>query len=202
MATTTDKNGLMLSNSSDSGYRFVTTLFEGPLAGKFIAFADVKTDELQRFNMDRGNQITGFFGFKNVVALGVFDDVRAAAYVGQEFYGNDADHRDSNLYDLFSGDESVIPVPPKEWMHDPDFDSMARAKKRVQKRAKVDVQQALHAFHKDHGADYNVKTNDRKVINNIRANVTAYLGTLDKPKQSDANEAVRLAFEPYRKMAA
>lgn len=191
-----DKNGLELSSKSSSGYRFVTTFFEGTLAGKFIAFADVKEEGLQAQNLEHEKRITGFFGFKNVVALGIFDDVRAAAFVGQNFYGSNADNRDMNLEALFNGDDSVVPVPPAAWDHEPDHDRMAGAKKRVARRANVDVQEALAAFYKEHGTGYNVKSTDAK---DIRATMNAYLGTLDMPKQSDAAEAARIAFEPFKK---
>jgi len=130
----TDKNGLTLSNASDSGYKFVTTLFEGPLAGKFVAFADVKTAELQRLNKSHAHGINGFFGFKNVVPLGVFDDVRDAAYVGQTFHAGNADDRDDNLAELYAGNESVIPKSLTDWDNPADVTSMKKAATRAKTR--------------------------------------------------------------------
>lgn len=129
-----DQNGLTLSNASDSGYKHVTTLFDGPLAGRFIAFADVTTNELQAMNKQYKHGIDGFFGFKNVVPLGVFDDVRDAAYVGQEFYGTSGDDRDENLEELFAGNTSVVAVPHGKWDNPADVVSMNKAKKRIKTR--------------------------------------------------------------------
>lgn len=194
----TDKNGLILSNQSDSGYKFVTTLFEGPLAGKFIAFADVVGDERQHKNMQHGKRVEGFFGFKNVLALDVYDDVRDAAYVGQTFYGEDNAARNANVDALFEGNERVIPtlIGKKEWQHDPDYANMEKAKTRAAGRKTLDVQQAIHDFNKSNGADYTVKAADAK---DIRTAMTDYLKTIKKPKNSDMMEAARLAFEPFRK---
>jgi len=193
----TDKNGLQLSNQSDSGYKFVTTLFDGPLAGKFIAFADVLGDQRQYRNNEHGKRVDGFFGFKNVLALGVYDDVRDAAYVGQHFYGEDSASRNANIDALFEGNESVIPRPTgKPWQHDPDYSSIEKAKTRAKKRVKIDIQQGLHSFHKAHGADYSVKATDAKAI---RAAMKAHIDSIEKPKNSDVLEAARLAFEPYKK---
>lgn len=192
-----DKNGLTLSNQSDSGYKFVTTLFEGPLAGKFIAFADVVGDERQHKNMQHGKRIQGFFGFKNVLALEVFDDVRDAAYVAQTFYGEDNATRNTNVDALFEGNERVIPTPPrKDWQHDPDYLTMEKAKTRAAGRKTLDVQQALHNFNKSNGADYTVKAADAK---DIRTAMVEYLKTIKKPKNDDMMEAARLAFEPFKK---
>ncbi len=192
-----DKNGLEFSAQSDSGYKFVTTLFDGPLAGKFIAFADVLGDERQYKNNEHGKRVDGFFGYKNVLALGVYDDVRDAAYVGQSFYGEDSASRNANVDALFEGNERVIPTPPtKEWQHDPDYVSMEKAKVRARKRVKIDIQQGLHNFHKANLGDYSVKATDAKVI---RAAMKAHIDAIEKPKNSDVEEAARLAFEPYKK---
>jgi len=193
----TDKNGLILSSQSDSGYKFVTTLFDGPLAGKFIAFADIVGDERQHRNSQSEKRVHGFFGYKNVMALGVYDDVRDAAYVGQAFYGEDNASRNANVDALLEGNELVVPVPPrKDWKHDPDHDSMKKAKSRASKRTTLDVQSAVASFHKANGADYNVKASDAK---EIRAAMTAYLKTIKKPNNADMMEAARLAFEPFKK---
>ena len=202
MPLTVDKNGLLFSNHSDSGYRFVTTFFDGPLVGKFIAFADVNGDRLQRMNLIHANRVTGFFGFKNVVALGIYSDVRDAAHVGQQFYGSGADERDSNLEALFAGNESVIVKPPSGWLHDPDYNQLESAKnrsiKRAASRAKINVQKTMYDFNKAHGAEYNVYPSDAAAI---RDAMKSYLASLAKPKQIDAVEAARLAFEPYLKAA-
>jgi len=195
----TDKNGLTLSNQSDSGYKFVTTLFDGPLAGKFIAFADVVGDERQHRNNQHGKRVEGFFGFKNVLALGVFDDVRDAAYVGQMFYGEDNAARNANVDALFEGNESVVPHSPKKaWKHDPDYATMEKAKTRAAGRVTLDVQAALAAFHKTNAADYSVKATDAK---GIRKAMNDHLKTIKKPKNSDVMEAARLAFAPFKKDA-
>lgn len=193
----TDGNGLILSNQSDSGYKFVTTLFEGPLAGKFIAFADVLGDQRQYLNSQHGKRVDGFFGYKNVVALSVHDDVRDAAYVGQTFYGEDSASRNANIDALFEGNESVIAKPiGKVWQHEADYASMDKAKARAVKRVKIDIQQGLFDFHTANAADYTVKAKDAK---DIRAAMKAHLDTIEKPKNDDVKEAARIAFEPYRK---
>lgn len=113
----TDANGLILSNTSDSGYRHVTTLFDGPLVGKFIAFADVPAelqDDCQAHKLIHGRDV---FGFKNVIVLGIFDDVRDAAFVGQTFFGKSATNRNANLVSLFAGDKDVIPTQIPVWQH-------------------------------------------------------------------------------------
>lgn len=193
----TDKNGLILSNQSDSGYKFVTTLFDGPLAGKFIAFADVVGDDRQHRNNQHGKRVAGFFGFKNVLALSVHDDVRDAAYVGQHFYGEDNASRNANVDTLFEGNESVVPTPiGKVWQHDPDYATMDKAKTRATGRVTLTVQDALAAFHKANRANCNAKASDAE---DIRNTMTAYLKGFKKPKNSDVMEAAKLAFEPYMK---
>ena len=192
----TDKNGLVLSNQSDSGYKFVTTLFKGPLAGKYIAFADVTGNERQYQNSLHGKRVDGFFGYKNVVALGAYDDVRDAAYVGQHFYGDSSSTRNANLDALFEGDESVIPVCQQKWNHDPDFVQMEKAKVRAAGRVNIDVQQALSNFYKENSSTYKVSAKNAQAI---RDSMNAYLGTIEKIKNSDMMEAARLAFEPFKK---
>ena len=198
----TDKNGLQLSSNSDSGYKFVTTFFEGPLQGKFIAFADVTGDERQYKNSQLKTRVPGFFGFKNVMALGVYDDVRDAAFVGQNFYGEDSSTRNDNLDMIFEGSESVIPTPRVDWKHDPNYDQIEGARKRALKRntnrvGKLDVQGAIAKFFKDSGADYNVGVKDAPAI---REAMNDYLDTLGRsPKNNDLMKAAELAFEEYRK---
>ena len=57
-----DKNGLLLSTKSDSGYKFVTIMNDGPLEGKFIAFADLVGDERQYKGSQRRTKITMILG--------------------------------------------------------------------------------------------------------------------------------------------
>lgn len=126
----TDSNGLILSKTSDSGYRHVTTLFNGPLVGKFIAFADVPVnlqDDCQAYKIQHGRDV---FGFKNVIVLGIFDDVRDAAFVGQTFFGKSAINRDANLTALFAGDTSVIPTQIPTWQNAPCAVSIAAGAQR------------------------------------------------------------------------
>lgn len=198
MANTTDKNGLILSSQSDSGYKFVTTLFDGPLVGKFIAFADVVGDERQYQNSQRGRgRVKGFFGHKNVLALGVFDDVRDAAFIGQAFYGEDNAHRNNNVDMLLEGNEAVLPkLPRKKWEHEADKDSMDRGKKRHGNRATIVVQEALAEFYKNNKDDYTVTAEDAVAI---RSTMNEYLDAIKKPKNSDIRDAAKIGFEPFRK---
>jgi len=192
----TDKNGLILSNQSDSGYKFVTTFFKGPLAGRYVAFADVTGNERQHQNSLHGKRVDGFLGYKNVVALGVYDDVRDAAYVGQQFYGGDSGTRNANLDALFEGNESVVPICTQKWEHDPDLTQMEKAKVRAAGRVNIDVQQALSNFYKENGSAYKVSGKNAQAI---RDSMNAYLGPIEKIKNSDMMEAARLAFEPFKK---
>lgn len=128
---TTDANGLELSNISNSGYRHVTVLFDDPeFSGMFIAFADVPVDlqaDCREYKAKNGDSA---FGYQNVVTLGVFADVRDAAYVGQTFYGLSVDDRNANLVELFSGNRSVIPANIPTWNHPANAATMAAAVKR------------------------------------------------------------------------
>lgn len=196
-----DKNGLLLSNNSDSGYMYVTTLFDGPLEGKFIAFAKVP-EYLRDARSQFGASFDGSsaaFGYNDTLTLGIFDDVRDAAFIGQHFNGNSVEDKNDNLERLFAGLYGKLPKTPN-WSHDPNYQQMESARqrsiKRAASRAKIDIQKTLSAFHQEHGAEYNVKPTDAKAI---RAFMNAYLGTIEKPKQADAIEAARLAFEPYKK---
>jgi hypothetical protein len=132
----TDANGLILSNNSSSGYKFVTRLFSGPMVGKWLAFADVP-EELRAESREykKTNGISGTLGFENVIILGVYDDVRDAAFIGQSFYGNNADDRNTNLEALFAGDTSVVPTQCPNWNHEACAASIARATARATAKA-------------------------------------------------------------------
>lgn len=196
-AMKTDENGLELSNQSSSGYRFVA-LYEGKT---FVAFADVVGDELQKLNQQH-TSACDFYGFKNVVALGEFDDVRDAAYVGQKFYGSSVDERDQNLEEFFAGNTSVIATPPMSWKHDPDFIQIDRAKERTANRKnkvyvpKKDVQTALYDYYKDTQGQFKVTKDDTSAIRQV---MEEYIDLLDgRPNNNDYMDAAKNAFEAYR----
>ena len=203
-----DQNGLEFSSQSGSGYKFVTTLLNGPLKGKFIAFADVHGDELQELNKEHGTRVPGFFGHKNVVALGVYDDVRDAAYVGQKFYGGSPEARDHNLRELFSGNESVVPKAPGHWKYEPDWDQINAAKEKMMGAAKsraatreknkvtLDVQKALGLYYQQHKDEYNVPTQDAGKIRNA---MNAIMARIKRPTNQDFMDAAQAAFAPYKK---
>ena len=203
MTIKTDKNGLELSGHSDSGYKFVTTFLAGPLAGKFIAFADVKAGDLQELNQQYAGNIKGFFGFKNVVGLGVFDSVLDAAYVGQQFYGTCSDDRDDNLAELFAGNDSVVAEPDQQWDHEPDFDSMERGTKRAKYRAanprakKLSIQEAIVKFNKEHVGEYNVSIKEAPAIR--KAMDIALRQVIGRVSNMDLLEAAEAAFAPFKK---
>lgn len=126
----TDANGLRLSNTTDSGYALVSMLSSGPLAGKFIPYANIFGEELQAekkaFERSQGGALVpGFFQHKNVIGLTVEDDVRDAAYIAQKF----SDDLELNLMELFDGNTTIIPKPPESWEHAPDESALERMKK-------------------------------------------------------------------------
>lgn len=145
----TDKNGLVLSNISSSGYKFVTQLFDGPMVGKWLAFADVP-EELRAESREykKTNGVYGTLGFDNVIILGVYDDVRDAAFIGQSFYGNNADDRNMNLEALFAGDTSVVPTQCPDWEHEACAASVAKATAKAIKRRTTTGSVALVPAHK------------------------------------------------------
>ena len=63
-------------------------------------------------------------------------------------------------------------------------------------KTKISVQEALSAFHQNHGTDYKVQAADAKAI---RKAMEDHLKTIDKPTDSDMVEAARIGFEPFKK---
>jgi hypothetical protein len=171
-----DDNGLMLSERAYSGYKFVTVLFDGPYAGKYIAFADVPS-HLQKQKAAFGSN--NCFGFSNIQTLGVFDDVRDAAYVGQTFFN---EGRDENLVKFFAGDMSVVPVPPSTWKYEPHivhYNNFKKAsdkyKEKLMNKIRSDIKQniknsqdAFYFVYSKNKDKYNITKDD---VANIRMEI-------------------------------
>lgn len=165
-----DKNGLKLSNSTDSGYFLVSMLSSGNLAGKFIPYANVHGEDLQvaKVAFERGqggSLVPGFFGHKNVIGLSVEDDVRDAAYVAQSF----SDNLENNLEELFDGNMSVIPKSPGNWKHPPAEQAIERMKKAGERKPrrhepKLTAQTALAQVWGENKGKYNVSGKDAPAL--------------------------------------
>ena len=169
----TDKNGLKLSNTTDSGYYLVSMLSKGSLAGKFIPYANVHGEDLQaaKVSFERsqgGSLVPGFFGHKNVIGLTVEDDVRDAAYIAQKFSSD----LELNLMELFDGNMSVIPKPPGNWQHPPAEEAIERMKKAGERaprkmkprEPKLDAQTALAKVWGDNKGMYKVTGSDAPAL--------------------------------------
>lgn len=130
---TTDANGLTLSNQSDSGYLYCSTLVNMP--GKFIAFAKVPIELRADCHAFKATTDNNIFGYDDTVVLGVFDDSRDAAFVGQTFCGTSFEDRNNNLVELFSGNTSVIPTIIPTWDHPANVVAMAAGAARKATRA-------------------------------------------------------------------
>ena len=206
-----DMNGLEFSSQSGSGYKFVTTLLNGPLKGKFIAYAKVSDPDMQEMNIETGSnkRIPGFFGHKDTVGLAVFDDVRDAAYVGQKFNSENPQERHNNLLELFSGNESVVPKSPGKWQYDPDWEQMnaakekmmgvaqSRAATREKNKVTLDVQKALGLYYQQHKDEYDV--NPAQDATKIRNAMNVIIARVKKPTDQDFMDAAQAAFAPYKK---
>jgi len=196
-----DRNGLHLSNQTNSGYKYVTTFFDGPYVGKFVAFADLTNDRMRELNRDFGDRYPGL-NDSHVVILGMYDDVRDAAHVAQTFQGEGTTDRNSNLLNLFDGRRETLSTPPEEWKHDPDQERMEAAKKRSEGNAsnragKLTIQSALAKFHSNHALEYKISGKQAPVI---RKAMAEYIEALEQPPtNADLLAAAEEAFRPYRK---
>lgn len=195
-----DRNGLHLSNKTNSGYEFVTTFFDGPYVGKFAAFADLTNDKMRELNRDFGALYPGL-NDSHICILGMYDDVRDAAYVAQSFQGEGTIDRNSNLQNLFDGRSEAIVTPPK-WEFEPDQERMAAAKKKTEGNAsnragKLTIQDALAKFNNEHGAEYNITGKHAPAIRKVMADYVEALG--QAPTNAELLVAAEEAFRPYRK---
>lgn len=194
-----DKNGLQLSNQTNSGYKFVTTFFDGPNVGKFAAFAELTNDRMRELGRIYGKNFPGIADFQ-IITLGIYDDVRDAAHVGQRFYGKGTVDRNNNLQNLFDNRKGVISIPPLEWKHEPDLERMEAAKKRsegtaINRAGKLDIQDAIGKFYSEHRSEYKISANDAPDIRKVMAE---FLEALDRPtSNTDLLMAAEEAFLPY-----
>ena len=187
-----DKNGLELSTKSGSGYKFVTIYND-----KFIAFADVP-EYLQEYRKINDN-ICDFYGFKNVVALGEFDDVRDAALVGQRFFGENIQERDKNLSSLMAGDRGVIPKANILWEYDRAEEYVQNAIEKKNKlqsnKGSLNIQTVLFEYYTINKDKFqNVTKND---IPEIRKDMIGYLEMSDKKNKTEFFKAAEYAFEKF-----
>ncbi len=186
-----DANGLRLSGVAGSGYYLVATLPFEEFAGKFIAYAYIADPDLQKagkdFERDHGPMVPGFFYIMaNVVGLGVFDDVRDAAYVAQEFTEDD-------LYDLLlDGDESVIATPPAGGWEYPAVDVPPREKRTRRGAKRLDAQLALAQVWGVDRAAYSATMADAPALR--KAIITS-----DPHGNAEFLEAARMALESFRR---
>lgn len=195
-----DRNGLHLSNQTNSGYKFVTTFFDGPYVGKFAAFAELTNDRMRELNRDFGATYPGL-NDSHICILGMYDDVRDAAHVAQTFQGEGTVDRNANLQNLFDGRNETLATSPM-WDHTPDLERMEAAKKRTEGNAsnragKLDIQSALAKFHGEHITEYNITAKHAPAIRKVMAE---YIEALDQaPTNADLLAAAEEAFQLYRK---
>lgn len=182
------------SNRTNTGFEGVTFSVTWRPTAPFVATA--RNDE----------ELFAATGTKsNSVHIGYFSDSREAAYAKSVFENSPIDEKIDMLHngvdlaypaDLYKLPEQITHEEAKEQIiaykkaghiNDPVVPASALKQK---------VQQALANFHKDNAADYNVGKND---ANAVRTAMNDYLKTITKPRNSDVEEAARLAFEPYKK---